>query len=98
MEVGKAISGARRRARLTQAELAERAATSQPTLSAYESGRKSPSVPVLARLLEVAGARLSAEPDLDRNARALNDVLLLAGMLPSRHEPELSYPRLPVER
>jgi len=49
----------RERAGLTQAELAERAGTSQPTVAAYESGRKSPSLQTLRRLAE------SADLDLD---------------------------------
>jgi DNA-binding XRE family transcriptional regulator len=36
---------------LTQEELARRAGTSRPTLSAYEHGRKSPTVATFARLL-----------------------------------------------
>ena len=38
------IRAARRRAGLTQAELARRAGTSQPVVSAYEHGRRDPSV------------------------------------------------------
>jgi transcriptional regulator with XRE-family HTH domain len=40
---------------LTQAELADAAGTSQPTIAAYESGRKSPTLRTLRRLAEVAG-------------------------------------------
>ena len=40
---------------LTQAELAEAAGTSQPTIAAYEAGRKSPTLRTLHRLAEVAG-------------------------------------------
>jgi transcriptional regulator with XRE-family HTH domain len=40
---------------LTQSELAEAAGTSQPTIAAYEAGRKSPTVRTLSRLAEVAG-------------------------------------------
>jgi transcriptional regulator with XRE-family HTH domain len=39
---------------LTQEELARRAGTSRPTLSAYEHGRKSPTVTTFARLLSRA--------------------------------------------
>ena len=49
------IEQARRRAGLTQLELSERAATSRPTLSAYESGRKSPTLDTAERILRVAG-------------------------------------------
>jgi transcriptional regulator with XRE-family HTH domain len=47
---------------LTQEELARRARTSRPTLSAYEHGRKSPTVATFARLLSAAGWELVAEP------------------------------------
>lgn len=40
---------------LTQAELAEAAGTSQPTIAAYEAGRKSPTLRTLRRLAEAAG-------------------------------------------
>ncbi len=46
---------------LTQEELARRAGTSRPTLSAYEHGRKSPTVATFARLLSRAGWELTAE-------------------------------------
>lgn len=47
---------------LTQEELARRAGTSRTTLSAYEHGRKSPTVATFARLLSEAGCDLAAQP------------------------------------
>ena len=47
---------------LTQEELARRAGTSRSTLSAYEHGRKSPTVDTFTRLLSRAGWDLAAEP------------------------------------
>ena len=60
---------ARMRAKLTQAELARRAGTSQATISAYESGRKSPTVATLSRLLRASGFDLRAriEPHDDHD-------------------------------
>lgn len=52
----------RREAGLSQEELASRAGTSRPTLSAYEHGRKSPTLATVERLLERAGFELAAEP------------------------------------
>ncbi|MFM8867765.1 MAG: helix-turn-helix transcriptional regulator [Ilumatobacteraceae bacterium] len=52
---------ARRRAGLTQEELADRASTSRPTLSAYESGRKSPTLATAERILHVAGFVLTLD-------------------------------------
>ena len=103
MDVPGTIRRARRRAGISQAELAARAGTSQATVSAYETGRKAPSVATLARLLTATGSRLTVEPgvlrevsraDHARAARALADVLALAEALPKRHNPELRYPRL----
>lgn len=48
----------RDRAQLTQAELAQRAGTSQPTIAAYESGTKSPTLRTLERLAASAGLEL----------------------------------------
>ena len=100
-----ALRQARLAAGLTQADLAGRAGTSQATLSAYESGRKQPSVDTLGRLLAAAGSRLAVvragssilEPtpaDHARVARTLGDVLALADALPVRHARELRFPRL----
>jgi transcriptional regulator with XRE-family HTH domain len=47
---------------LTQQQLASRAGTSRPTLSAYEHGHKSPTLATVERLLNGAGFELSAEP------------------------------------
>ena len=105
MDSGITLREARRRGRLTQAELAERAGTSQAAISAYENGRKQPSVETLARLLAAAGARLSVELDHQpvlrpspaqeaRAGRTLLDVIALAEKLPTRHERELRFPRL----
>lgn len=53
---------ARRAAQLSQDELARRAHTSRPTLSAYEHGRKSPTLDTAARLLREAGFELDIRP------------------------------------
>ncbi|MGA8247541.1 MAG: helix-turn-helix transcriptional regulator [Nocardioides sp.] len=52
------ISRARRGSGLTQRQLAQRARTSQATLSAYERGLKCPSLTVAERIVEAAGYRL----------------------------------------
>jgi predicted nucleotidyltransferase/DNA-binding XRE family transcriptional regulator len=54
----KLIRESRTAAGLTQAELARRAGTSQPTIAAYEAGDKIPRVATLERLLQAAGASL----------------------------------------
>ena len=58
------IAEARTSAGISQEELALRAHTSQPTLSAYENGRKSPSVATLERLLAETGHHLTIAADI----------------------------------
>ena len=73
------IRMARRQARMTQAALAERAHTSQAAISAYESGRRSPSVETLCRILNAAGFELRmrlAAPDTHEEARRRAEELL----------------------
>ncbi len=55
---GDLLRMARKKARLTQAELAERAGVAQSLISAYETGRRQPTVPTLERLLDAAGFQL----------------------------------------
>jgi len=59
------LAYARRAAGLTQDALARLAGTSQPTLSAYERGTKSPSLAVAERIIEAAGRRLEVVPNLE---------------------------------
>jgi len=101
MNAAAELRHARLRSGLSQTVLAQRAVTSQATLSAYESGRKQPSLSTLERLLAAAGGRLAVEvgptrADLEGAARRLADVLALAEALPTRHLPRLRFPRLPA--
>jgi len=50
-----AIVALRKQAGMTQSELADAAGTSQPTVAAYEAGRKSPTLRTMERLAEAAG-------------------------------------------
>lgn len=106
MDVGPTIRAARLRAGLTQTELAEASGTSQATLSAYEQGRKLPSVDTLRRVLAACGTRLTTASasrpvvsppagKLERLGRTLAQVIELAAELPTRHASRLDYPRLP---
>lgn len=56
---------ARQLAGLSQDALATRAKTSRPTLSAYEHGRKSPSLQTAARIVAAAGFDLALEPRIE---------------------------------
>jgi DNA-binding XRE family transcriptional regulator len=49
---------ARKRAGLTQKELASRMGTHQPAITRLENGRSSPSLATLRKLAEVTGSRL----------------------------------------
>src|ERR1700720_3509408 len=84
---------------LSQAEIARRSGIPQPVLSAYEHGRRQPSVAALARIAGAAGVELnvtslSDEAALARAGRVLIDVLDLADKMPSRPRGELRYPPL----
>jgi uncharacterized protein len=57
-DVASVIRRARAGAGLSQAELAERANTSQPALARYETGTTLPALPTLERLLSACGRRL----------------------------------------
>lgn len=49
------LKEARERAGLTQAQLADQAGVAQPVISAYETGRREPSFPMLVKLVEATG-------------------------------------------
>ncbi|HWH34872.1 MAG TPA: nucleotidyltransferase domain-containing protein [Acidimicrobiales bacterium] len=59
---------ARRRSQLSQRDVARRAGVAQSVISAYEAGRRQPSVPTLARLIEATGHELLLDvvPSRDR--------------------------------
>lgn len=59
------LEQAREAAGLSQAVLAERAGTSRPTLSAYERGRKSPTLETVQRILGAAGFDLAISPRVE---------------------------------
>lgn len=73
MDASILIRQARHRAGLTQAELARAAGTSQPTLAAYESGAKSPTVRTLERIVRASGSSLEVHL---HNALATHGALL----------------------
>ena len=106
MTPGELLRTVRRRRGLSQAELAARAGTSQPVVSAYEHGRRDPSIGTLRRLIHAAGEELRIETsplpsdlppatDDEEHARRLLDVLSLADAIPVRRRGRhLDVPRL----
>ncbi|MGQ0846821.1 MAG: nucleotidyltransferase domain-containing protein [Sporichthyaceae bacterium] len=62
------IRRARNDARLSQSELAIRAGVAQPVISAYESGRREPSLPTLTKLVEATGHRMDIQLVLESPA------------------------------
>jgi len=65
MRTADLLARARHEARLTQSDLAIRARTSRPTLSAYEHGRTSPTLETAARVLAAIGQELTAVPRVE---------------------------------
>jgi len=64
---------ARLRAQLTQGELAGRAGVTQSVVSAYERGRREPSVGMLRKLIDATGGRLVIEYEPPARATPLLD-------------------------
>ena len=58
LSAGALLRAARTTAGLSQAELAARAGVTQSVVSVYESGRRQPSLPTLAALVDAAGCQL----------------------------------------
>ncbi len=99
MDSATLLRSARLESGLTLRELGERAGTSHSTLAAYESGRKSPNVSTLDRVLRAAG--YAADVTLHRRHRTadglsrgdeLTAVLDLAAAFPARHAAQLEMP------
>jgi transcriptional regulator with XRE-family HTH domain len=105
MRSAELLRSVRVRSGLTQTEVARRARTSQPVVSAYERGHREPSVATLERLVAAAGGRLELRTadvrsdrstpvdDVERGRRVV-DVLLLADALPTRPKRAFAAPRM----
>lgn len=75
----------RRRSGLTQSEVARRAGLARPALSAYENGRRQPSVATLARIAAACGSKVELTPRIDpfRNGAKFEDALSIVDAMPS---------------
>lgn len=58
---GEVLREARKRARLSQTDVARRSGVAQSVISAYESGRREPGVGTLARLVQATGHELELD-------------------------------------
>lgn len=97
------LASARQQAGLSLRELARRAGTSHPTLLAYETGRKSPSIAVFLRILNACGYAVDIElsprvrwQDGIPRGEELEAVLALAAEFPARASRRMDYPRFPA--
>lgn len=97
MDSGRILRTARQRAGLTLRQLAERAGTSDGTISAYERGRVTPRFDTVVRILTAAGWSMAGDlnrlPERDPRRASAGDelwqALLLAEKLPSRARADL---------
>ena len=106
VDAAELLKAARTRAGLRQADVAKRAGTSQPVISAYEQGEREPTLPTLRKLASacgvdllvgwrVIGSDLAPPVDHVESGRRLIDVLSLVDAIPSRRRPaELKMPRI----
>jgi transcriptional regulator with XRE-family HTH domain len=83
----------------SQTELARRSGLDRSVVSAYEHGRRQPSVGALARIAAAAGMELDLAASRNAAAeehagRVLAQVLELAEALPYKPRDELTYPAL----
>lgn len=65
-EAARLVRRARELSGLTQSQLAHRAGVMQSVISAYESGRRQPSLPTLRRLVEASGQALAVDIEATR--------------------------------
>ena len=96
---GELIGQIRRESGLTQAEIARRTGIHSCVLSAYEHGRRQPSVAALARIAAVGGQVVRVDsPSIESSSRRAGKILVqvldLAEQLPYRPRRDLAYPPL----
>ncbi len=86
---GEVLAALRHRVGKTQAELADATGIPASVLSAYERGRRQPSLATASRIIEALSYAVKFElvADPAEQARRLHDVLELAEALPYRPRP-----------
>jgi hypothetical protein len=102
MGIATLVTRLRTRRGYSQAELARRSGVPRTAINAYERGHRSPTATTLARLAEACGYSLDVTPrdriDEQASARALEQALDLAELLPVRRRKTLAFPPLPGRR
>jgi transcriptional regulator with XRE-family HTH domain len=102
MSVATLLARLRAQRGYSQAELARRSGIPRTAVNAYERGHRSPTAATLARLAEACGYTLDVTPrqgtDEQASARALEQALDLAELLPVRRRKTLTFPPLPGRR
>ncbi len=95
MITGDFLATLRHRAGRTQADVAAAAGIPASVLSAYERGRRQPSLAAASRIIDVLGYAVKFDFVLDpsEQARRLRDVLELAEALPYQPRPLASARR-----
>ena len=95
MLTGDTLAMLRRRTGRTQADLAASVGIPATVLSAYERGRRQPSIAIASRIVETLGYAIKFDFVLDpaEQARRLAEVLALAEALPYRPRPLASARR-----
>jgi transcriptional regulator with XRE-family HTH domain len=100
MDAASTLRTVRAKAGLSLRQLARRAGTSHSTLSAYETGRVTPAVATVDRIVRAAGFSLAAElapvvggDQAGERGDELVAALELAAIFPARHAPTLAFPR-----
>lgn len=88
------IRRARELSGLTQAELARRSGIAAPTISAYETGTRDPSVTNLLRILDAARLDLALQESVrTHRGRRLDQALSLSDVLPRDGREDKPPPR-----
>jgi transcriptional regulator with XRE-family HTH domain len=95
MITGEILATLRRRTGRTQAEVAAAVGIPATVLSAYERGRRQPSLAIASRIIDAVGYSVKFDFVLDpsEQARRLRDVLELAEALPYQPRPLASARR-----
>ena len=95
--LGSLIREARVRARMTQADLARSASTSQPAIARYEAGQARPRLETAQRCVEACGFELRIELEPTNSQRRAAAEAALARSVEARLRTNAAFTRLAAE-